>query len=116
MSTTPNLTPEEIRVLRKLAERLDREFTPERGRRGRRHEPFNIPPGRRVRTARDGTKRARLVKMLLSNRGATLQDVLRAIPRWTPRLAMCSIRALDRLGYGLKEDERGRMRLVEPKQ
>lgn len=76
------------------------------------HTPFNVPPGDKVRDPRPGTKRAELVKML-RGKGATVAQVMQRIG-WTERLAYSNIRAMDRLGYGIVEDGKGRIRLVAP--
>lgn len=76
------------------------------------HAPFNIAPGAKVKSPRPGTKRETLVKML-GGKGATIEQVCRKIG-WDERLAYSNIRAMDRLGYGIIEDERGVIRLIAP--
>lgn len=100
---------------------------PRKGPTPRVRQPFNVPArgvmlrtgGREtwdrkapVRHAPPGTKRA-MLESLLSGRGATLATVMETIG-WDRRLALANIRAMDRLGYGIREGRTGRIRLVVP--
>lgn len=78
----------------------------------RRVKKFNYPCRGQVRPWKPGTKRARLIDLLRRPEGATFEECMDTCG-WDFRAAQGSIRALwDDLGFGLTEDDQGRIRLV----
>jgi len=72
-------------------------------------KPFNLPVGE-IKAHRPGTKRAKVLDMLLF--GATFADVQKATG-WPYRTAYEGIKLINtELGYGLVEDEAGVIRAV----
>jgi len=72
--------------------------------------PFDLPASDEISTHREGTKRATLIEML--KEGATIEEVMKKID-WDRRTAFEGIRLLHKsLGYGLKENTAGVIKLV----
>lgn len=81
----------------------------ERKRRGFR---FVFPKKDEIKTARAGSKRAQVVELLSRPEGATLAEIMEATG-WSEKDAYEGTRLVHfYLGYGMKQDENGRVRLV----
>lgn len=66
-----------------------------------------------VKGHRPNTRRAQVIKMLSRDNGASVQQVMDAIPDWDYRTAFEGIKLIHGYtGYGLEEDDKGRIRLL----
>lgn len=82
----------------------------ERKRRGFR---FVFPKKDEIKECRAGTKRAQVVELLSRPDGATLEEIM-AETGWSQKDAYEGTRLVHfYLGYGMKQDENGRVRLVK---
>lgn len=82
----------------------------ERKRRGFR---FVFPKKDEIKSCREGTKRAQVVALLSRPEGATLEEIM-AETGWSQKDAYEGTRLVHfYLGYGMKQDENGRVRLVK---
>lgn len=82
----------------------------ERKRRGFR---FVFPKKDEIKSCREGTKRAQVVELLSREEGATLEEIM-AATGWSQKDAYEGTRLIHfYLGYGMKQDENGRVRLVK---
>jgi len=82
----------------------------ERKRRGFR---FVFPKKDEIKTAREGSKRAQVVALLSRPEGATLAEIMTETG-WDEKNAYEGTRLVHfYLGYGMKQDENGRVRLVK---
>lgn len=82
----------------------------ERKRRGFR---FVFPKKDEIKSCREGTKRAQVVELLSRPEGATLEEIM-AATGWSQKDAYEGTRLVHfYLGYGMKQDENGRVRLVK---
>lgn len=82
----------------------------ERKRRGFR---FVFPKKDEIKSCREGTKRAQVVELLSREEGATLEEIM-AATGWSQKDAYEGTRLVHfYLGYGMKQDENGRVRLVK---
>jgi len=69
-------------------------------------------PKSEIREHRPGTKRAKLVRMMSRKNGATRAQLRRATD-WDDKTLRDGLRLVHvALGYGIKEDEKGRLRVV----
>ncbi len=74
---------------------------------------FDLKPARKLADVRENTKRARVIQMLA--KGATIQQVMSTIG-WDRKTAFDGIKLLNtKVGYGLKSNDKGVIRLVRPK-
>lgn len=82
------------------------------GGKGRAHKPFDLPALKEVKEARKESKRAKLVEMLGSREGISVEEAMKEFS-WDRRTALEGIRLVhDLLGFGLKESAEGRIHLV----
>ena len=79
----------------------------------RRRKRFFIPPGEEITGHRQGTRTAYLIEMLVTNGGATLEEVTAQFG-WTPYQASAAVKTLSKRGYGIYEAPNGIIRLVLP--
>lgn len=81
-----------------------------------RRKRFVLPPKGEIKKHREETKRAKVVEMLGTGKGATFEQVMEATG-WDRRTAYEGIKLVHaHLGYGLQEDEdTGLIKLVLPK-
>lgn len=78
----------------------------------RRKKRMSYPPMGEVKNHRAGTKRARVIQMLSRKRGATFAEIQDEIG-WDYATAYEGVKLLHTyLGYGLEEDDQGRIRLL----
>lgn len=73
---------------------------------------LNYPVNKPILEHREGTNRAKAIQLLSRKNGATVAEVEKATG-WNTKQAREGIRILhSRLGYGIKEDDKGHVRLV----
>lgn len=78
-----------------------------------RRKPFNYPvTGEEIKGHRDGTKRAKVIAAMSRAGGATIEEMMKATG-WNYATCYRGIFMVHYdLGYGIKEDAKGRIRLV----
>lgn len=80
-------------------------------RKTRERKPFDLAPSKAIKEHRDGTARAKAIAVL--KKGATFAEVQQATGWKLHRHCYEGIRLLNtHLGYGVKEDDKGTIRLV----
>lgn len=79
----------------------------------RRRKKFEARVSGEIKEPRDGTKRAVVARLLRRKNGVTVQDVMKEL-HWSYATAYEGIKLLNtQNGFGLTEDENGRIKLVE---
>lgn len=77
---------------------------------GARRGAFDLKPANTIKGHREGTKRAKIIALL--SKGATVDECMKATG-WDRKTALEGIRLLNSyVGYGLKEDDKGVIKLV----
>ena len=70
-------------------------------------------PAKKIREHRAGTKRAKVIAMLSRKNGATRAQLMRATG-WDEKDLRDGLRLVNvAVGYGVREDTKGRLRLVQ---
>ncbi len=81
--------------------------------RPRDRKPFNFSPAKEIKEHRLGTKRDRVIGMLSSKEGATMEEV-RAETGWNAVQSFQGVILIHTyLGHGLSEDDEGRIRIAD---
>ena len=81
---------------------------------GRARKPLNYPAkkGAPLMEVRDGTVRADLIKLLSRKNGATFDECMK-VTEMEHHVCLNNVRMLHKyVGYGMTEDEQGRIRLI----
>lgn len=80
----------------------------------KRRTKFDFEPYDEIVEPREGSKRAAVARLLRRKNGATVQEIMDEIG-WTYATTYECLKLLHTTnGFGMSEDEKGRIRLVEP--
>lgn len=78
----------------------------------KRRKRMNFPVKSEIKNHREGTKRAMLIEMLSRKNGADFEELMEATG-WDYKTCYEGVKLLHSyVGYGLREDENGRIRLI----